>query len=312
MKIQLGREFKDGALGKNLHIYLDRPPYGGLNGEGEGLRLSILANSGGGKSHAMAVIAEEAHEKRIPFIFYDKNGNATSLKQLGEDVIVIGKKTKRNQTAHYDLQSVLTNPHQYIDLMLDKGFNIVVDLSGNTIDNRAWALAKLMNAHYELAEENPTPAFIFIDEAHEFAPQGRCSEGQKQSLAIMELFVSDGRKRGGLFVTATQRLTFLNKNVLFGMNLKMFGKIYHPPDFQYIKPNLPHNIAFHHMASLPQGRFYVVNQAIYKPRLLHVKQRRTEDLGVTPVIKQRTGPRPKIGQMSFFTTDLQINQPKQL
>jgi len=312
MKIQLGREFKDEKLGEDLHIYLDRPPYGGQNGEGEGLRLSILANSGGGKSHAMAIIAEEAHKTRIPFIFYDKNGNATSLSQLGEDVIVIGKKSKRNQTAHYDISQVLTNPHQYIDLMLSKGFNIVIDLSGQTIDDRAFALAKLMNAHYELAEENPTPAFIFIDEAHEFAPQGRSSAGQKQSLSIMELFISDGRKRGGLFVTATQRLALLNKNVLFGMNLKMFGKINHPPDFQYIKPNLPHNINFHHFASLPQGRFYVVSEVLGKPRLLHFKGRRTKDLGVTPVIKQRTGPRPKIGQMSFFTTDLKVNQPNQL
>ena len=59
-------------------IDLSKPPY-----DTEGLTCCLLGNKGAGKSNALAVMAEEFHANQIPFIFYDPNGDAASLRQPG-------------------------------------------------------------------------------------------------------------------------------------------------------------------------------------------------------------------------------------
>ncbi len=111
--------------------------------------------------------------------------------------------------------------------------------------------------------------------------------------------MSDGRKRGILLSIATQRAAYLNKDILFGMNVRMFGKITWMPDFDAIKSYLPPGVRFDKMRNLTSGSFYLVSANGYG--VIKVKARRTKDLGATPVIKQqRKGPRPSINQLKLF------------
>lgn len=274
----------------------------------EGLSMAILGNKGAGKSWAMAVVAEECHNINLPFVIYDPNGDACSLRQLGDDVIVLGRINRREtiRRAHYALETAINDPRKYIRHVLD-GYSLVVDLSGINQELKLLAFTRLIDAHFDLSEDLRESTMVLVDEAHRFAPQKRAYDGQKESLNALTNVMSDGRKRGILLVVATQRMTFLNKDVLFGMNVRLFGKVTWPADFDIIKPYLPPGVRFKRsytnghrpLNDLQSGEFYVVSQG--KWGLIRIKGRRTADLGATPVIRPR---RPKntlaVKQLSLF------------
>ncbi len=281
---------EDGA-----NINLTRPPY--LT---EGLSLAAIANKGGGKSWLLAVLAEESHRNRIPFIYYDVNGDAASLRQLGDDVVLIGRTHKDPlRNAHFSIDNAAQSPVQYINLALEDGFSVIFDLSGRPLQEKCEMFSYFVNAHFGLSEDLREPTMVLVDEAHQFAPQRKPQGNQRQSLQELVNIMSDGRKRGILLSIATQRAAYLNKDVLFGMNVRMFGKITWQPDFEAIKSYLPPGVRFEQMRHLTSGKFYLVSANGYG--VIKVKQRRTKDLGATPVIRrQRKRPRPSVKQLSLF------------
>lgn len=266
----------------------------------EGLSLSIIGNKGSGKSHTLAVLAEEAHRNHLPFIYYDVNGDAASLRQLGDDVLVVGRAqsdTMRN--AHYVIDDVVKSPADYIRLVLQDGFSLVVDLSGRAIEEKAYFFATLAEAHFEISESIREPVMALVDEAHIFAPQKRVRGKQVESLDMFTAIMSDGRKRGILLALATQRATYLNKDVLFGMNVRLFGKITWYPDFETVRPYLPPGTRFEHLRGLATGYYYIVSENAYGK--LHIKPRTTPDLGGVPVIRtRRRKARPSAQQLQLF------------
>lgn len=267
----------------------------------EGLSLAIIGNKGSGKSHTLAVLAEEVHRNQLPFIYYDVNGDAASLRQLGDDVLVIGRTQATNalRQAHYDIDKAVQSPAEYIRLALLDGFSIVFDLSGRGTDDKARLFASFAGAHFELAEDIREPVMTLVDEAHIFAPQKRARGGQALGLETLTAIMSDGRKRGILLALATQRATYLNKDVLFGMNVRLFGKITWFPDFETVKPYLPPGTRFDELRSLATGQYYIVSENAYGR--LHIKARSTPDLGGVPLIRTRhKQKRPSIQQLQLF------------
>ena len=279
----------------NAGLNLLTPPY-----VTEGLSLSVIGNKGSGKSHTLAVLAEEAHRNRLPFIYYDVNGDAASLRQLGDDVLVIGRdQSDPMRKAHYLVDDAVRMPHDYIRLLLEDGFSLVIDLSGRAIEQKAGFFAVFAGTHFEMAESIREPVMTLIDEAHIFAPQRRARGQQVASLDALTAIMSDGRKRGILLALATQRATFLNKDVLFGMNVRLFGKITWYPDFETVKPYLPPGTRFENLRGLATGHYYIVSENAYGK--IHIKPRTTPDLGGVPVIRRRKkAARPSIQQLQLF------------
>ena len=81
----------------------------------EGLSLAIIGNKGSGKSWTLAVLAEEAHRNHVPFIYYDVNGDAASLRELGDDVVVIGREHGQAlRCAHYAIDDAEREDHLFV------------------------------------------------------------------------------------------------------------------------------------------------------------------------------------------------------
>jgi hypothetical protein len=198
MNLQLGSDWGGGIFGLDL---LNKP------WKTEGVSAFLLGNKGAGKSHALAVAAEESHRNRLPFVFYDNNGDACSLQELGNDVIVIGnvRHHKKLMRAHYNIQDVFNNPYDYIKLCVKDGYSLAVDLSAiDDIDMRPILVAEMVKSHYRISGTIRMPTMVIIDEAHLFAPQSGASKEQRFSLKMLKLMMSDGRKRGIYSISATQ------------------------------------------------------------------------------------------------------------
>lgn len=284
-------------LSDRVHLNLMQPPY-----DTEGLTGILLGNKGSGKSNTLAVLSEEAHANQVPFIYFDPNGDAASLRELGEDVIILGNTNhdEKIRRADYDLDLALRDPGQFIELALRDGYSMVVDLTDSGVGdyNPLEVFTALVNKHFTLAGRRREPCFILVDEAHVFAPQSRASKEETDSRRALGRVANDGRKRGMMLIAATQRATYLDKRIIFGANLRLFGKITYHPDYEVVKHYVP--ASFTQLRTLKSGEVYLVTGGLMgKTR---IKLRRTTDLGKTPAFTRRQRkPRPsKIKQLQLL------------
>lgn len=275
-------------LSPEARLNLSKPPY-----DTEGLTMVLLGNKGAGKSNTLAVIAEEGHANQVPFFYYDPNGDAASLRELGEDIIILGNTDHPEplRRADYDLDIAFRDPGQFVDLALNDGYSVVVDLTdtgGQAIDPLKIFTA-LVNKHYQIAGKNRQPCFIIVDEAHNFAPQSRASEEESAARRALGRVANDGRKRGMMLVAATQRVTYLDKRIVFGANVRIFGKITYFPDYEMVKHYVP--ATFHQIRALKSGEAFIVSDNAWGK--IRIKLRATPDLGKTPAFDKARQPKKR-------------------
>ncbi|MCL4296303.1 MAG: hypothetical protein KJ077_11265 [Anaerolineae bacterium] len=249
----------------------------------DGVSVLAMGNRGAGKSTLLAVGAEEAHTNRLPFLFFDINGDACSLRELGDDVMVVGRVNHREplRQAHFDVEEAALNPGRFIRYALGDHYKVIFDLSGRQLDQRVEFFAVFAEALYELSEDFRYPCVVAVDECHIFAPQGRASKLQARSLAAFELLISDGRKRGLLAFVATQWPQQLNKNIVRGCTDRLIGKMFDDKTFKYLQNYIPPSYRLHDLKKFPSGRYIVNNYAGWSE--IQIRPRRTSDLGATPL-----------------------------
>jgi DNA helicase HerA-like ATPase len=265
----------------------------------EGLSCAVLGNKGAGKSNTLMVMAEGAHGNFLPFICYDINGDAASLTELGDDVILIGRPNNREKIrrADYPLGSAITEAGRFVKMVLEEGYSLVVDMSRQRDQELKYrAFSALLEEHYLQAEYNRTPVLVAIDEAHNFAPERRADEYQAMSKQILRMVASDGRKRGMASVIATQRATYLDKAIIFGANLRIFGKCTWWDDYKIFKKYVP--ASFKQMRELRSGQVFIMSEKNWG--LVQVRRQHCTDLGETPAFaprKSKTRPSKRVRQM---------------
>lgn len=249
----------------------------------DGVSCLAMGNRGAGKSTFLAVAFEEGHEHRLPGLYFDINGDANSLRELGDDVMVVGRINHREEIrrAHFDIEDVLNHPSRFIRYALADHYKIIFDFSGRPTDERVECFAALAEALYLLSEEYRYPCTIAVDEAHVFAPQGRASKAQARSLAAFELLISDGRKRGLLAFIATQWPQQLHKNIVRGCTDRLIGKMYDDKTYKYLQGYIPPSYRLHNFKKFPSGRYVLNNHDGWSE--IQIRPRRTTDLGATPL-----------------------------
>lgn len=281
-------------LSPDATLNLAAPPY-----DTEGLTCCILGNKGSGKSNLMAVLAEEAHRNQIPFIYYDPNGDAISLRELGDDVLTIGSPghPEKIRRADYSLAVASREIGDFVRIVLRDGYSLVLDLveQDNAPDPLSLFTA-LVNEHYRQAGKVRVPVFVLVDEAQCFAPQSGADEAEQASRRALGKVAADGRKRGMLLTVATQRPTYLDKRLVYGANVRIFGKCTYYPDYEAIKNYTP--ATFSQMQQLRSGEVFIVSEKAFGKT--QIKLRHTTDLGKTPAFKNVKRARPnKHNQLEF-------------
>jgi len=175
-------------------------------------RMLIQANSGGGKSGTLRLLAERAADK-VQTIIFDKEGEFVSLREK-LDILIIGETG--------ELPATVATSEVVARRLLETQLSAVIDLSEMPQNEREVYVEKFLHSAIESPRDLWHPALFMIDEAHLFCPQAGPSDcaSSKAVIALMSL----GRKRGFCGVLATQRLSKLHKDAAAECNNILIGR----------------------------------------------------------------------------------------
>lgn len=174
-------------------------------------------DSGSGKSHGMTTLIEKT-DTLCQRIIIELEGEYASLKD-NFVFLLVGKSTDKVKA---DIE--LNTNDVYVDKLakklIEKSVDAILDLSefpdiathiGSIFLNSLMKYAKLMKR----------PLLVFVDEAHEFAPEK--GTGKEESLKAMIRIAKRGRKHGIGLVCGTQAIADFSKNVVRQLKIRFIG-----------------------------------------------------------------------------------------
>lgn len=256
----------------------------------EGLRISILAMSGHGKSNAAADLVEDVLDNHAQVIIIEPIPEWHTLKARYNNVVVIGG-------PYQDLPLESAFAHEYVQAALEKGISLVVNVSDieDDADQIKFVSSFLWNL-YRLEQKYRRVLFLVLEEADIWAPQ-MWDQVSKQSLSRVSLIAKHGRKIGIFPILISQRPADLHKSPLSQCNINLFGRFTSPADldpktglmFLVKKQHL--EITEEQIMKLPTGSFVVSDK--HCVHTIAVRKRLCPHGADTPLIE----PKP-------FTADL--------
>jgi len=189
----------------------------------EGLRFSILAMSGHGKSNAAACIVEDALDQGAQVIIVEPIPEWHTLKAQYNNVVVVGG-------PYQDLPLEPAFAHEYVKSALEKGISLVVNVSDieDETEQIKFVSSFLWNL-YRLEQKYRRVLFLVLEEADTWAPQ-MWDQNTKQSLSRVSLIAKHGRKIGIFPILVSQRPADLHKSPLSQCNINLFGRFSSPAD----------------------------------------------------------------------------------
>ncbi len=211
-----------------------------------GLRAGIWASSGRGKSFGVGVLCEELLAAGMPVIALDPEGEIFTLRERFR-VLVLGG-------AHADLPLPTGEPAVTIALTkaLDEGLGLVLDLSDRPTSRlQQEAAYPFLERLWSLLTERRSPAALVVEEVHVFAPQS----GSSVTSDILHRFAKQGRKRGVVLVTASQRTQAVSKELMSQLNFQAIGGFELERDYDAVKAMVDGH-SFEEFRALPVGEFF--------------------------------------------------------
>jgi uncharacterized protein len=213
-------------------------------------RLLIQANSGGGKSWLLRLIAERAG---IQTIVLDNEGEFASLREA-VDVLLIG--------ADGELPANPQHATLLARRLLEYKVSAVIDLYELKLGERRRFVKLFLDALIHLPHELWRPALIILDEAHLYCPERGLGDAESTDAVIS--LMSQGRKRGYAGIIATQRLSKLHKDAAAEANNVIIGRTWLDADQARAGDALglskPDRLR---LRDLEQGEFYAFGPAFH-------------------------------------------------
>ncbi len=239
-------------------------------------RLLIQANSGGGKSWLLRLIAERAG---IQTIVLDNEGEFASLREA-VDMLLVG--------ASGELPA---NPRQAALLarrLIEYKVSAVIDLYELKLAERRQFVKLFLESLIHLPRELWRPTLVILDEAHIYCPER--GSGEADSTEAVIGLMSQGRKRGYAGIIATQRLSKLHKDAAAEANNVIIGRTWLDADQARAGDALGLSKADRlKLRDLGQGEFYVFGPAFSRPGVMHF---RSDQVRTT---------HPRLGQRHLLT-----------
>ena len=241
-------------------------------------RTCIIAQSGAGKSWAIAVLCERLCAAGIGFVIVDTEGEYSSLREK-YPVLWVGSDGQCDE----DIEKA-----DIKDLMLRavvNGTAVVFDVSETDMREKVAALAEIL---YDIASAHKIPYLLILEEADKFIPQA------KESIKKIEEISRRGRKRGLGLLVATQRPSFVTKNVLSQCNNQAIGKLSIENDLRAVDLFFGSRAEVEELAALQPGEFFVMGGFTRKKTRIRFAARETVHRGETPDLSRaRRAPLPR-------------------
>ena len=239
-------------------------------------RLLIQANSGGGKSWLLRLIAERAG---IQTIVLDNEGEFASLREA-VDVLLVG--------ASGELPANPRHAALLARRLLEFKVSAVVDLYELKLAERRRFVKLFLESLIHLPRDLWRPTLVILDEAHIYCPER--GSGEAESTEAVVSLMSQGRKRGYAGIIATQRLSKLHKDAAAEANNVIIGRTWLDADQVRAGDALGLSKADRlKLRDVGQGEFYAFGPALGQPGVVHFRSEQV----------RTTHPRP--GQRHLLT-----------
>lgn len=175
-------------------------------------RMLINANSGGGKSWLLRLIAEQA-SGHAQTIILDPEGEFATLREKF-DFLLVGQSGEI--PAEPRAAALLARR------LLELQASAVIDLYDLRLPERRRFVRLFLESLMHLPKTAWHPLLVMLDEAHLFCPER--SAGEAESTAAVIDLMSQGRKRSYCGILATQRLSKLHKDAEAETNNVFVGR----------------------------------------------------------------------------------------
>jgi hypothetical protein len=236
-------------------------------------RTCVIAQSGAGKSWAIAVICERLCAAGIGFVIVDTEGEYFSLRQK-YSVQWVGS----DERCDADIERV--NLKDFMLRAVVNGTAVVFDVSETDMREKVTGLAEVL---YDIASAHKIPYLLILEEADKFIPQA------KESIKKIEEISRRGRKRGLGLLIATQRPSFVTKNVLSQCNNQVIGRLSIENDLRAVDLFFGSRTELEELAALSPGEFFVMGGFVRRKTRIRFAIRETEHRGETPDISRAHG-----------------------
>ena len=214
-------------------------------------RLLVQANSGGGKSWLMRLLAEET-ARHVQTIILDPEGEYATLREA-VDMVLVG--------SDGEIRAEVKTAKVLARRLLELNLSAVVDLYDLKLAERRQYLKAFLESLMAAPRSLWHPVLVIIDEAHVFCPER--SAGQAESTEAVISLMCQGRKRGFCGILCTQRLSKLHKDAAAECNNVFIGKTTLDVDQQRAGDALGMSKAARQaLRDLSPGEFYAFGPAL--------------------------------------------------
>jgi DNA helicase HerA-like ATPase len=214
-------------------------------------RMLIQANSGGGKSWLLRLIAEQA-AGQMQTIILDPEGEFATLRER-VDMVLVG----REGEIAADTRSASLLARKLVEI----GVSAVIDLYDLHLSDRRRYVKLFLEALMNVPRSLWHPMLIVLDECHIFAPER--SAGDAESTQAVIALMSQGRKRGFAGILSTQRLSKLHKDAAAEANNVVIGRTWLDTDQKRAGDMLGmNNTDRQRLRDLGEGEFFAFGPAL--------------------------------------------------
>lgn len=189
-------------------------------------RMLIQANSGGGKSYAVRVVAEQAMS-HVQTIVLDPEGEFASLREM-HDVLLVGPEG--------DLDADVRGAALLARRLAEKGCSAVIDLYELGLRDKPRFVKDFCQSLLKMPKGQFHPMLVFLDEAPDFCPER--GVGQSVATEAVISLMSQGRKRGIGLCLAAQRMSQLHKTATAQANNYLLGRTAQDTDRKRVAQDL--------------------------------------------------------------------------
>lgn len=212
-------------------------------------RMLIQANSGGGKSTLLRLLAERLAGV-VPFIILDWEGEFITLRERA-DVVLVG--------ADGEIATDAKTAGLLARKLVELSASAVIDLGDLEPDRKREYVRRFLESLIHLPRQLWRPTVVCIDEAHQFAPENGKAVSTQAVINLMSL----GRKRGFCGVLSTQRLSKIHKDAVSECNNVLIGRTWLDVDQKRAGDTLGMTGSDRHrLRDLAEGTFYAFGPAL--------------------------------------------------
>lgn len=224
-------------------------------------RMLITANSGGGKSWLIRLLAELLFP-HVQVIIIDPEGEFASLREKFGYVLV----GKGGETAA-DVRTAELLAHR----LLEHKISAVCDIFELKPKARHEWIRVFIEALMEAPKRLWRHVVIIVDEAHKYCPEK--GQGESEAIEAMLDLASRGRKRGYCPIFASQRHAKLSKNATAELLNRLVGPTFEEADIDRAVSDLSvpkekRREFMDEIKLLEEGNFNALGRAISKERIL--------------------------------------------